>query len=138
MDNKTTKWRKKPDQNTVVRERGAHVDNGWPHYSRINGLCMCLDTCCQGERGCKCKSCLCRRLPEWHTERRPLPLPLVDITSSTGKDGITNGLPKHHANGGRKGNGKGTADTTKNRLHILRSMFRNSNSMCHNRHSDRT
>lgn len=29
------------------------------HLSR-KGMCMCLDTCCQDEGGCKCKSCRCR------------------------------------------------------------------------------
>ena len=30
------------------------------HISRRTGMCMCLDTCCQSEAGCKCKSCRCR------------------------------------------------------------------------------
>jgi hypothetical protein len=31
------------------------------HISRRTGMCMCLDTCCQGDDGCKCKSCRCRQ-----------------------------------------------------------------------------
>ena len=31
------------------------------HISRRTGMCMCLDTCCQDEAGCKCKQCRCRQ-----------------------------------------------------------------------------
>jgi hypothetical protein len=31
------------------------------HHSRRTGMCMCLDTCCQDEAGCKCKTCRCRQ-----------------------------------------------------------------------------
>lgn len=105
MDYPTIQRKVKVDQNNVARERGAHVENGWPHYSKWSGLCMCLDACCQGERGCKCKHCPCQRMPERHTERFPYPLASANIISSTEMDGITNGLQKHLANGGRKGNG---------------------------------
>jgi hypothetical protein len=30
------------------------------HLSRRTGMCLCLDTCCQDEGGCKCKNCRCR------------------------------------------------------------------------------
>ena len=39
----------------------AHSENGWPHYSyKFPHFCMCLDSCCQGEAGCKCRQCICR------------------------------------------------------------------------------
>lgn len=37
----------------------AHLENGWPHYSSDNGMCMCLDRCCQDDSGCICKTCKC-------------------------------------------------------------------------------
>src|ERR1700733_1393320 len=36
-------------------------DNPDMHHSRRTGMCMCLDTCCQDEGGCKCKTCRCRQ-----------------------------------------------------------------------------
>jgi hypothetical protein len=38
----------------------AHIENGFPHHSSIAPeLCICLDECCNGPAGCKCKSCMC-------------------------------------------------------------------------------
>lgn len=82
---------KKVDQNEVARMRGAHIPDGFPHYSHHSGLCMCLASCCMGANGCRCKGCICQQIPEWHTDRSPLPLTLVDTNSSIGKGGITNG-----------------------------------------------
>ena len=85
--------KKKRDINEVRRERGAHIENGWPHYSRYTGLCMCLDFCCQGEKGCKCKFCPCMKYPkiELHSARSPLALPLANTISLMPMDGTTNG-----------------------------------------------
>jgi hypothetical protein len=82
---------KKVDQNEVARMRGAHIPNGFPHFSSITGRCMCLDSCCQGERGCKCKGCPCQAIPDLHSESPLLPLISEDIISSTIMDGIMNG-----------------------------------------------
>lgn len=39
----------------------GHSENGWPHFStKFPHFCMCLDSCCQGENGCKCRLCICR------------------------------------------------------------------------------
>lgn len=130
--------KRKVDINAVVRERGAHVDNGWPHLSRHSKLCMCVDSCCQGANGCKCKMCLCQRLPEWHTERSPYPLPSADIISSMEMDGITNGLPKRRANGGKNSNGYGTADTRKMALYRINSTIRKRHDMRRNSNRNRT
>jgi hypothetical protein len=70
----------KVDQNVVARTRGNHIENGWPHYSRRTGLCLCLDPCCLGINGCRCRGCKCKIMPgEYHTERSPLPLTSADI-----------------------------------------------------------
>ena len=45
----------------VERQRMGHSENGWPHFSgQFPFFCMCLDSCCQGESGCKCRHCVCR------------------------------------------------------------------------------
>jgi hypothetical protein len=41
------------------------------HISRRTGMCMCLDTCCQDEGGCKCKNCRCRKGEYNHGEVIP-------------------------------------------------------------------
>jgi hypothetical protein len=43
------------------RTKVAHTENGWPHFShKFPFFCMCLDSCCQNEQGCKCRHCVCR------------------------------------------------------------------------------
>lgn len=37
----------------------AHLDDGFPHYSSSNGMCMCLQKCCQDESGCIDPTCKC-------------------------------------------------------------------------------
>lgn len=49
----------------------AHTENGFPHYSSAmldKGIarCMCLDTCCQSDTGCICKTCMCRIAGKGH------------------------------------------------------------------------
>lgn len=60
--------RRKADRAKIAQSRGTHVDNGWPHYSSITGLCMCFDPCCNNDQGCKCKYCPCRILGKDHSE----------------------------------------------------------------------
>lgn len=82
---------KKPrfDRIAAAQSYGRHVPNGYPHHSSNSGLCICLDPCCQNEKGCKCKSCPCHALKKDHSEL----LSISDNTISlTILDGVTNGL----------------------------------------------
>jgi hypothetical protein len=51
---------KRFDRVGTAQSEGRHVPNGFPHYSSRTKLCMCLDLCCQGIRGCRCKYCPCK------------------------------------------------------------------------------
>lgn len=51
---------RKADQLEQAHTQGRHTPNGFPHYSSITFMCMCLDRCCHRENGCICKGCLCR------------------------------------------------------------------------------
>lgn len=44
--------------------KNKHEDAGFPHFSSRTGHCMCDDTCCMRDAGCRCKQCPC------HTENR--------------------------------------------------------------------
>ncbi len=38
----------------------AHTPLGWPHFVRSGphaGNCLCLEKCCFGNSGCKCRGC---------------------------------------------------------------------------------
>jgi hypothetical protein len=54
------------DNNRTIRTKKDpvkrnHVNEGFPHFSsKFPYHCMCLDTCCHGEGGCKCKTCVCK------------------------------------------------------------------------------
>jgi hypothetical protein len=45
----------------IPKGKYRHDSTVGMHLSRRTGMCMCLDTCCQGDDGCKCKSCRCRQ-----------------------------------------------------------------------------
>lgn len=98
---------RKADRNVTARERGTHIENGFPHFSTNSGMCMCLDPCCMGEKGCKCRSCPCRQFPEMelHSVISPLVLTSANTISSTILDGNTNGEQKVPVNGGQSNNG---------------------------------
>ena len=51
--------KRKADRLAIAHSEGRHVPNGFPHFSSITGRCMCLDPCCNGVNGCKCKPCPC-------------------------------------------------------------------------------
>jgi hypothetical protein len=36
-----------------------HIPNQFPHLNSKNGRCMCLNPCCLGPGGCRCRSCNC-------------------------------------------------------------------------------
>lgn len=59
----------KTDRILTAQTQGRHVPNGWPHYSTNNGLCMCLDLCCNGKSGCRCKFCPCQWGEQIHGKR---------------------------------------------------------------------
>lgn len=80
---------RKADRLKISQEQGRHTQNGFPHYSSRTGLCMCLDLCCQNEKGCKCKFCPCQYGINDHVLR----LTLGNTISSIGKAGVANGLP---------------------------------------------
>jgi hypothetical protein len=94
--------RVKSDRVLAAQMQGRHVPNGFPHYSSNTGLCLCIDLCCQGRNGCKCKFCPCQMAGKDHSE---LVLILANTISSRGRDGENNGLHNHHPNGGRNNNG---------------------------------
>lgn len=54
------------DNNRVTKAKApvkkrTHVYEGFPHYSSTFPYhCMCLDTCCHNEAGCKCAGCACK------------------------------------------------------------------------------
>lgn len=57
-NNKARKARK-----TKIYGKYKHDNTVGMHLSRYTepiGVCMCLDTCCQDEGGCKCKQCFCK------------------------------------------------------------------------------
>ena len=95
---------RKADARETAMTRGTHIPDGFPHIS-CRELCMCLWPCCNGPKGCKCKSCLCQILEQDHStiiESRSI---LANTISSTGEDGNANGLPKRRENGGQNNNG---------------------------------
>lgn len=89
------------DKIRSAQRQGRHVPNGWPHYSSRTGLCMCLDPCCMGESGCRCKFCPC----QYGINNHELRLTLGNTISWIGEDGERNGLHNHHPSGGRNNNG---------------------------------
>jgi hypothetical protein len=92
----------KTDRILTAQTQGRHVPNGYPHYTSNTGLCMCLDPCCQGKSGCRCKYCPCQYGLNDHVR-------LLSISGNTislhGKDGENNGLLEVPANGGKNSNG---------------------------------
>ena len=74
--------RPKKDQREESRKESRHVDNGFPHYSSKTLMCMCLDSCCNGINGCKCRGCPCRTGQMEHGG--VLRLTLGNTISSTG------------------------------------------------------
>lgn len=79
---------RRADNLKIAQEQGRHVPNGFPHYSSKTGLCLCIDPCCQGKNGCRCKFCPCQITEKDHSE-------LVSISANTISltilDGVTNG-----------------------------------------------
>lgn len=51
---------------TVVNADTDTHSIGWPHRDS-KGNCLCLNKCCLGDSGCKCRSCLGES--HAHTER---------------------------------------------------------------------
>lgn len=78
----------KTDKVKAAQSQGRHVPNGFPHYSSRTGLCMCLDLCCQGNRGCKCKFCPCHYSQNDHSKLLAIS---GNTISSHGMDGENNG-----------------------------------------------
>jgi len=79
-----------------------HIQNGFPHYSRISDLCMCLDNCCHSERGCICRTCQCRIRPNGHSRSASIS---VNTISSDGTEQKKSGVRKRRVNGGKNSNG---------------------------------
>jgi hypothetical protein len=46
----------KSNKDASVKHR-QHVYDGFPHLSSDTGACMCFNSCCFGDAGCKCGSC---------------------------------------------------------------------------------
>jgi hypothetical protein len=66
--------RRRNEKNARAKRYGnknKHDSNVGMHLSRRTGMCMCLDTCCQDEAGCKCKQCRCRDGEYTHGEVIP-------------------------------------------------------------------
>jgi len=99
MDKKTGE---RFDRVGTAQLQGRHIPNGFPHYSSRTGLCMCLDLCCQGIKGCRCKFCPCQYGINDHIRLAAISASTI---SSHGMDGENNGLPNHHPSGGRNNNG---------------------------------
>jgi len=93
---------KRFDKVRTAQNQGRHVPNGYPHYSSRTGLCMCLDLCCHGSNGCKCKYCPCQYGINDHVRLQSIS---ANTISSLPKDGKKNGLHNHHPSGGRNTNG---------------------------------
>jgi len=92
----------KTDRILAAQQQGRHVINGFPHYSSNTGLCLCIDLCCQGKNGCKCKYCPCQMAGKDHSELLSI---LGSTILSTGEDGKNNGIPEMPVNGGQNNNG---------------------------------
>lgn len=103
------RWRNMPftrgpresDRRDTAMERGTHIDEGFPHINR-RGRCMCLQTCCQNEKGCKCRLCICKAIGKDHSELASI---LANTILSTGEDGEKNGKHNPPKSGGRNNNG---------------------------------
>jgi hypothetical protein len=103
-------------QDRIKKE--THISDGFPHKSSITGLCMCLDACCQGEKGCKCKSCICQIVKKSHDEFKSQSIS-ANTTLLRGMVGVNSGIPEMQKNGGKRYYGKRMAVFHKMKIRIV-------------------